>query len=204
MDMEKHPMTSAVRKHATRKSSTPTWPADHVERWEISRLAPYVQNPRLHPPGNVAEIAASIERYGFTMPVLVDETGEIIAGAGRVAAAHQLGLRAVPVIVAKDWSDGQKRSYRILDNSIALGSLWSPDMLKLELHDLKMLDCDLTPFNVEPLALLPADDDLDTTSINKTPRTKSTIFVTVPKERAQEARTLIANTLKAAGIDHNL
>jgi hypothetical protein len=70
-----------------------------------------------------------------------------------------------------------------------------------------MQDYDLTPFNVEPLLqqFQPAlDDDFETTSITRTPRNKSTIFVTVPKERAQEARTIIAKALKRANIDHNL
>ena len=60
------------------------WPADQVERWPIDRLIPYARNARTHSPEQVAQIAASIREFGFTVPVLVDEAGTLIAGHGRV------------------------------------------------------------------------------------------------------------------------
>jgi hypothetical protein len=187
---------------------THPWPADKVERWDVSRLKPYPQNPRLHPAGNIAEIRASIERYGFTMPVLVDEAGEVIAGAGRLEAARQLGLTEVPVIVARAWTDTQKRSYRIVDNSVAMGSVWSPDLLKVEFEALKLENDDLTLFTIEPELLMAMDGAIlqeePRSPQPPIPKTKTTIFVTVSKTRADEARNLIAKALKRAGIDHNL
>src|SRR5580692_2185686 len=67
-----------------------SWPADQVERWPIDRLIPYARNARTHSPEQVAQIAASIREFGFTIPVLVDEQGTLIAGHGRVLAAQQL------------------------------------------------------------------------------------------------------------------
>jgi hypothetical protein len=63
------------------------WPADQVERWPIERLIPYANNARLHSAADLDKIAAAIRRWGWTMPVLVDEEGVLIAGHGRVAAA---------------------------------------------------------------------------------------------------------------------
>src|SRR5215472_14414336 len=68
------------------------WPADRVERWPIERLIRYANNPRLHSTADIDKIAASILKWGWTNPVLVDEQGVLIAGHGRVAAAAQLGL----------------------------------------------------------------------------------------------------------------
>ncbi len=68
------------------------WPADQVERWPIERLIPYANNPRLHSAADLDKIAASIRRWGWTMPALVDEEGELIAGSARVGAAMKLGL----------------------------------------------------------------------------------------------------------------
>ena len=75
-------------------------PADKVEQWPIEKLVPYAKNSRTHSEEQVAQIAASIREWGFTTAVLVDESGSIIAGHGRVMAARKLGLASLPVMVA--------------------------------------------------------------------------------------------------------
>jgi hypothetical protein len=57
----------------------PNWPADAVERWPIDRLLPYARNARKHSESQVQDLAASIQRFGWTIPVLVDEDGTLIA-----------------------------------------------------------------------------------------------------------------------------
>ena len=93
---------------------TVEWPADKVERRPIDALIPYARNARTHSEEQVAQIAASIREWGWTVPVLVDETGGIIAGHGRVLAARKLGLAEVPVMVAAGWSEAQKRAYEAM------------------------------------------------------------------------------------------
>ncbi len=63
-----------------------TWPAG-TEMVAISALQPYARNARTHSRRQIKKIAASIERFGFVNPVLIDESNQIIAGHGRVAAA---------------------------------------------------------------------------------------------------------------------
>ena len=86
----------------------PEWPADKVERRAVAALIPYA---RMHSPEQVDQIAASIREWGWTVPVLVDDEGGIIAGHGRVLAAHKLAIAEVPVMVAAGWSEAQKRAY---------------------------------------------------------------------------------------------
>ena len=81
------------------------WPADQVERRPLAALIPRARNVRTHSDAQVAQIAASIREWGWTMPILVDEAGTIIAGHGRVLAAARLDLDEVPVMVARDWSE---------------------------------------------------------------------------------------------------
>jgi hypothetical protein len=64
----------------------------------LGELIPYARNPRTHSDTQVAQIAASIREFGWTVPILVDDANGIIAGHGRVLAARQLGLERVPVI----------------------------------------------------------------------------------------------------------
>src|SRR3954468_19428636 len=81
------------------------WPAEQVEFWSIERLIPYSANARLHSEADIDKIVASILKWGWTNPVLVDERGVLIAGHLRVAAATRLELKSIPVSVARCWSE---------------------------------------------------------------------------------------------------
>ncbi len=120
------------------------WPADSVARRPVASLLPYARNARTHSDEQVAQIAASIREWGWTSPVLVDEAGMLIAGHGRVLAAQRLGLPEVPVMEAAGWSEAQKRAYVIADNKLALNAGWDPELLPVELGDLKGLGFDLS------------------------------------------------------------
>jgi DNA modification methylase len=122
----------------------PQWPADRVERWPLAKLIPYARNARTHSDAQVAQIAASIREWGWTMPVLVDEQGSLIAGHGRVLAAHRLDLTDVPTMVARGWTRAQIQAYRIADNQLALGAGWNTELLTLELADLSAMAFDLS------------------------------------------------------------
>ncbi len=69
-----------------------------VESWPIDRLRPYARNAKMHGDDQVAKIAASMAKFGWTVPCMVADDGELIAGHGRVLAATMLGLTEVPVI----------------------------------------------------------------------------------------------------------
>lgn len=131
-----------------------------MERRAVADLIPYARNARTHSDAQVAQIAASITEWGWTTPVLVDETGGIIAGHGRVLAARKLGLTDVPVMVAAGWSEAQKRAYVLADNQLALNAGWDTDMLKVELADLDGagFDVGLIGFSPDELAKLTADN----------------------------------------------
>jgi hypothetical protein len=107
-----------------------------VETWPIDRLLPYERNSRRHTPEQIGQIAASIREWGWTMPILAADDGMVLAGHGRLAAGKILGLAEVPVIVARGWSDQQKRAYVIADNRLTDASDWDDEMLRLELNDL--------------------------------------------------------------------
>ena len=131
-------------------------PADAVEHWDIERLIPYARNSRTHSEAQIAQIAASMKEWGVTSAVLVDEDGGIIAGHGRVLAARKLGKTQMAVMVAKGWTDAQKKAYVIADNKLALNAGWDDDLLALELAELADLgfDLDLTGFTHDELSLL--------------------------------------------------
>jgi ParB-like chromosome segregation protein Spo0J len=134
------------------------WPADRVERRPIGGLLPYARNARTHSEEQITQIAASIREWGWTMPVLVDEEGGIIAGHGRVLAARKLGLADVPVMVARGWTRAQKQAYVLADNTLTLNAGWDDALLPIELADLAEMgfDLSLTGFGEKEIAALSA------------------------------------------------
>ena len=134
------------------------WPADSVERWQISRLVPYDNNARTHSDEQVAQIAASMREWGWTNPVLVDDAGMIIAGHGRVMAARKLGYDEVPVMVASGWTEAQKKAYVLADNQLAANAGWDAELLRVELQGLGEVGFDLDLIGFDNLDALMADE----------------------------------------------
>jgi len=120
------------------------WPAQKITKKKVSDLTPYARNARTHTAAQVDQIAASIKEWGFTNALLIDEDNGIIAGHGRLLAAQKLGLKAVPTVTAKGWTDAQKRAYIIADNKLALNAGWDDELLKIEFQELEGLDFDLS------------------------------------------------------------
>src|SRR5580700_7369525 len=107
--------------------------AKHIEMWLVERMIPWAKNPRTHSDAQVAQIAASIDEFGFNNPILVDTRAGIIAGHGRLLAARKLRLTEVPVIVLDHLSEAQKRAYIIADNQLALNAEWDDCRGKVEM-----------------------------------------------------------------------
>lgn len=129
-----------------------------VEYLPIDKLVPYARNARTHGDAQVAQIAGSIREFGWSNPILIDGSGGIIAGHGRVLAARQLGMDTVPCIRLGHLSDTQRRALVIADNKLALNAGWDDELLALELEELQTdgFDLELTGFSGDELADLMA------------------------------------------------
>lgn len=103
-------------------------------------LRPYPGNPRRHPEQQIVKLEASIGHFGFALPVLVSEAGEIIVGHARVIAAQRLGMTEVPALVVSDWSASEIRAYRLADNRLAELAQWDEEALSIELSAIIELD----------------------------------------------------------------
>jgi DNA modification methylase len=150
---------------ANAKAITGQSPADadhqNIEMVPVNCLTPYANNARTHTNKQIRQIAKSIERFGFTNPVLIDDGGEIIAGHGRVAAAKLLGLAAVPTLRLSHLSAADKRAYIIADNRLAEKAGWDRELLAIELQALIDLnfEVELTGFETGEIDFLLHDAD---------------------------------------------
>ncbi len=122
-----------------------------IELWPIERLRPYARNARLHSDNQVAVLAANMLKFGWTMPCLISDDGELIAGHGRILAATQLGLSKIPVLRLSHLDEDHRRALRLSDNSVADMAEWDGLNLGLEVIDLQALgfDTDLLGFSDE-------------------------------------------------------
>lgn len=116
---------------------------NQIEMRQIDGLIPYERNARTYSKKQIKQIAASIERWGFTNPVLITSDGRMVAGHGRVQAAKLLGLTEVPTLVLADLSDAERRAYILADNKLAANAGWDSEILAIELQALTDLSFDL-------------------------------------------------------------
>ena len=111
-----------------------TFMATDIIMQPVSTLIPYANNARTHSDAQIKQIAASIQAFGFTNPVLVDGQNGIIAGHGRILAAELLGISEVPTICLPHLTNTAKRAYVLADNRIAINSGWDMETLAVEVQ----------------------------------------------------------------------
>jgi ParB-like chromosome segregation protein Spo0J len=133
-----------------------------IEMRDIDGIKPYEGNPR-HNDAAVDAVAESIRQSGFRQPIVIDEQGVIVVGHTRYKAAKKLGLKTVPVHVAKDLTPAQLRAYRLADNRTAERSEWDVELLPIELGELRDegVDLKLIGFSDRELAEYLAEFDTD-------------------------------------------
>ena len=111
-----------------------TWPAAKIERRRVGAIRPYERNPNKHSKAQVEQIRRSMQKFGWTTPLLLDENDRLIAGHGRLAAAKLEGIVWAPVVVARGWSEDDKRAYTIADNELTRNSTFDMEVLAEELR----------------------------------------------------------------------
>jgi len=100
------------------------------------------RNPRQHSQSQVNQIADSIREFGFVMPIVIDDTGQVVIGHGRVLAARKLGMLRVPVVEIRHLSPAQLKALRIADNRLAQQAHWDERLLGESFLELKELELD--------------------------------------------------------------
>jgi DNA modification methylase len=134
-----------------------------VQSISIEAIRPNPRNPRTHSKKQIKQIAASIKKFGFLNPLIVDDANMVLAGHGRFEAARLEGLTHVPILRFDHLTEAQKRAYVIADNKIAEQAGWDREILAIELGELVDLlpaegfDVSLTGFEAPEIDLLLAD-----------------------------------------------
>lgn len=147
------------------------WAASQIEMRPISELRGYDRNSRTHSDLQIAQVAASMAEWGWTVPILIDEQGMIIAGHARLRAAVLNQITAVPCVVARGWTEEQKRAYVIADNKLTENGGWDSELLASELQALGQagFDLELTGFSDLELGAILAEKTAGLTDPDEVP-----------------------------------
>jgi hypothetical protein len=124
---------------------------------QIADLKLDPRNLRVHTPRQLRQIARSIDSFGFNVPVLVDGSGKVLAGHGRIMACKQLGWKEGPTISLEHLSAAQARAFAIADNRLTENSVWDDRLLAEQLKELSILDLD---FSIEATGFEMGEIDL--------------------------------------------
>jgi len=115
-----------------------------IEYRDPTSLTPYGKNARTHSDAQVRQIRASIDRFGPTNPILIDEEGRIIAGHGRqMAAALSPAIESFPCIILTGLSAKERKALVLADNRIAMNAGWDINLLREEISSLRQDGVDL-------------------------------------------------------------
>lgn len=131
-----------------------------IELLAIRLLTPNPRNARTHTPKQISQIGVAIKRFGWLVPIVIDENNMILAGHGRWEAAKKMRLAEVPVIRASFLSDADRRAFVLAENRISQLSGWNDDILQAELKALfeDGYELEITGFSVANLDIsLPSD-----------------------------------------------
>ena len=139
--------TKSVRRPDDGAASSPRPPSTcEVAPRRVDELRPNPRNPRTHSKRQIADLAKAIEAVGFIGTVIIDETGMILAGHARHAAAKLVGLQEVPTLCVRGLSNEQVRAFVLADNKFAERAGWDRELLTAELEELSVL---LPPLNLD-------------------------------------------------------
>jgi hypothetical protein len=209
---------------AAERPKTEQPPQLRVQYRDVGELIPYARNARKHTPEQVAQLMSSILEWGWTNPVLADESG-IVAGHGRVMAAarlyeqgkpirlpsgQQVPSNMVPTIDCSGWSAAQRQAYVIADNKLALNADWDAALLRVELLDLQEagFGADVIGFTADELsvALRGWESDIDVVARDgeNMSAIDAVLKLYVGKDEEEQARSVVKAALDDAGIRYEL
>ena len=136
-----------------------------VTTLKTSDIKPYKNNAKTHPKEQINGLVESINRFGFTQPLVIDKNNNLVIGHGRLEAAIKAGLKEVPVLIKDDLSESDIKALRLIDNRIAETG-WDADNI---LSELDGFNYDFDSFNIDFDEFMPTPDNVGLTDDDEVP-----------------------------------
>lgn len=124
------------------------------------------KNVRIHSEQQIRELKRSLEKFGQTRALVVDENNTILIGNGLYEAMRELGYDKASVYIKTDLSENDKKKLMIADNKTYALGIDNLDTLNEFLEELQG-DLDIPGYDEEILKQMVADADEITEKISE-------------------------------------
>lgn len=124
------------------------------------------KNVRIHSEQQIRELKRSLEKFGQTRALVVDENNVILIGNGLYEAMVSLGYQEASVYVKTELSENDKKKLMIADNKTYALGIDNLDTLNEFLEELQG-DLDIPEYDEEILQQMVADADEVTEKISE-------------------------------------
>ena len=124
------------------------------------------KNVRIHSEQQISELKRSLEKFGQTRALVVDENNVILIGNGLYEAMVSLGYQEASVYVKTELSENDKKKLMIADNKTYALGIDNLDTLNEFLEELQG-DLDIPGYDEEILQQMVADADEVTEKISE-------------------------------------
>ena len=124
------------------------------------------KNVRIHSEQQIRELKRSLEKFGQTRALVVDENNVILIGNGLYEAMVSLGYQEASVYVKTELSENDKKKLMIADNKTYALGIDNLDTLNEFLEELQG-DLDIPGYDEEILQQMVADTDEVTEKISE-------------------------------------
>ena len=124
------------------------------------------KNVRIHSEQQIRELKRSLEKFGQTRALVVDENNVILIGNGLYEAMVSLGYQEASVYVETELSENDKKKLMIADNKTYALGIDNLDTLNEFLEELQG-DLDIPGYDEEILQQMVADADEVTEKISE-------------------------------------
>ena len=112
-----------------------------IEKVPLGQLTPDPDNAKEHTPKQIAQIKASIERFGNNDPIAVwGKDNLIVEGHGRYEALKALGYKEAEVIRLDRLTDEERRAYALAHNQLTMNTGWLDGILEKNLDAIESID----------------------------------------------------------------
>lgn len=121
-----------------------------IEYISLTEIKPSPKNARTHSEEQINQLIASINEFGYTNPILIDEANNIIAGHGRYEAMKRSFKDDIACIRIIGLTESQKKAYLLADNKLAMNSTWDIEALNDLIGELKDAEFELSIAGFSP------------------------------------------------------
>lgn len=111
-------------------------PKLRIENIPLGKVKKSQKNARVHSDQQIEALRKSIEKFGFNVPIIIDQKSKILAGHARYTVAKALGMETIPAVRISHLTNSQKRAYMLADNRIPLDAEWDMEILRGEILDI--------------------------------------------------------------------